>query len=178
MITNHLSVADSVSEPRTEQLTNKRTNMNYSGFNPSPGGVSLAAIAAEFGTPTYVYDGNKIIEQYKKLKSAFPGDHVKIKYALKSLNNPNILKLLRKQGAGLDAVSIHEVQLGLDCGFEPHEILFTPNCVSFDEIKMGVEAGIQINIDSISMLEHFGHHYQNTVPCCIRINPHIVGGGN
>jgi len=152
--------------------------MNYSGFNAAPGGVSLAAVAAEFGAPVYVYDGNKIIEQYKKLKSAFPGDHVKIKYALKSLNNPNILKLLRKQGAGLDAVSIHEVQLGLDCGFRPDEILFTPNCVSFDEIKKGVEAGVQVNIDSISMLEHFGHHYQNTVPCCIRINPHIVGGGN
>ncbi len=152
--------------------------MNYSGFNPAPGGVSLADIAAEFGAPIYVYDGNKIIEQFKKLKSAFPGDHVRIKYALKALNNPNILKLLRKQGAGLDAVSIHEVQLGLDCGFSADEILFTPNCVSFEEIKKGVEAGVQVNIDSISMLEHFGHLYRDSVPCCIRINPHIVGGGN
>ncbi len=152
--------------------------MNYSGFNPAPDGVSLADIAAEYGAPVYVYDGNKIIEQFKKLKTAFPGDHVKIKYALKALNNPNILKLLRKQGAGLDAVSIHEVQLGLDCGFSADEILFTPNCVSFDEIKKGVEAGVQINIDSISMLEHFGHLYRDSVPCCIRINPHIVGGGN
>jgi diaminopimelate decarboxylase len=152
--------------------------MNYSGFNPSPGGVSLLSVAEQFGTPVYVYDGNKIVEQYHKLKSAFPGDHVKIKYALKALNNPNILRLLKAQGTGLDAVSINEVQLGLSVGFRPDEILFTPNCVSFSEIKQGVEAGVQINIDSISMLEHFGHHYQDTVPCCIRINPHIVGGGN
>ena len=152
--------------------------MNYSGFNPAPGGVSLIELAREYGTPLYVYDGNRIIEQYKKLKNAFPGDHVKIKYALKSLNNTNILKLLKKHGAGLDAVSIHEVQLGLEAGFPATEILFTPNCVSFEEIRKGVEAGVQVNIDSISMLEHFGHHYQDTVPCCIRINPHIVGGGN
>ncbi len=152
--------------------------MNYSGFNPAPGGVDLTEIAVEFGTPLYVYDGDKIISQYKKLVEAFPGKHVKIKYALKALNNPNILKLLRKQGAGLDAVSIFEVRMGLAAGFLPYEILFTPNCVSFDEIKEGVDAGVQINIDNISMLEHFGHHYGSTVPCCIRINPHIIGGGN
>ncbi|HMT30657.1 MAG TPA: diaminopimelate decarboxylase, partial [Bacteroidia bacterium] len=152
--------------------------MNYSGFNAAPGGVSLLNVAEQFGTPLYVYDGEKIISQYRKLKSAFPGKHVKIKYALKALNNPNILKLLKKQGAGLDAVSIQEVRLGLANGFLPTEILFTPNCVSFDEIKEGVEAGVQINIDNISMLEHFGHLYGSSVPCCLRINPHIIAGGN
>ena len=147
-------------------------------FNYTPGGVSLLDLANEFGAPLYVYDGNKMISQYARLRNAFPGDHVRIKYALKALNNPNILKLFRKQGAGLDAVSIYEVQMGLQAGFRPDEILFTPNCVSFEEIKAGVEAGVQINIDSISMLEHFGHHYGSSVPCCIRINPHIVAGGN
>ncbi len=152
--------------------------MIYSDFNHNPGGISLAELVKEFGAPLYVYDGNKMISQYNRLRTAFSGDHVRIKYALKALNNPNILKLFRKQGAGLDAVSIHEVQLGLQTGFQPDEILFTPNCVSFDEIKAGVDAGVQINIDSISMLEHFGHHFGNSVPCCIRINPHIVAGGN
>lgn len=152
--------------------------MIYSDFNYNPGGISLAELVKEFGAPLYVYDGNKMISQYNRLRTAFPGDHVRIKYALKALNNPNILKLFRKQGAGLDAVSIHEVQLGLQAGFRSDEILFTPNSVSFDEIKAGVDAGVQINIDSISMLEHFGHHFGNSVPCCIRINPHIVAGGN
>ncbi|MBL0071503.1 MAG: diaminopimelate decarboxylase [Bacteroidetes bacterium] len=152
--------------------------MINSDFNHNPEGISLADLAKEFGAPLYVYDGNKMISQYNRLRNAFPGEHVRIKYALKALNNPNILKLFRKQGAGLDAVSIHEVQMGLQAGFQSDEILFTPNCVSFDEIKAGVEAGVQINIDSISMLEHFGHHFGNSVPCCIRINPHIVAGGN
>jgi diaminopimelate decarboxylase len=152
--------------------------MDYQGFNAAPSNVPLLTVAAQFGTPVYVYNGDKIIEQYQLLKKAFSGDHVKIKYALKALNNPNILKLLKKQGAGLDAVSIQEVELGLSAGFTAEEILYTPNCVSFEELKKAVKLGVQINIDNISMLEHFGHEYNNSVPCCIRINPHIVGGGN
>jgi diaminopimelate decarboxylase len=142
------------------------------------GGISVEEITRQHGTPLYLYHGEKIIDQYQKLKRAFPGNHVKIKYALKALNNISVLKLLRQQGAGLDAVSIQEVQLALRAGFQPGEILFTPNSVSFDEIKAGVEAGIHVNIDNISMLEQFGHTYGNSVPCCIRLNPHIVAGGN
>jgi diaminopimelate decarboxylase len=144
----------------------------------SMGGVSLLKICEEFGTPVYVYDADKIVAQYNRLKTAFSGVDVKIKYACKALNNINILKLLRKQGSGLDVVSIQEAMLGLKAGFSPSEILFTPNCVSFEEIKMGVEMGLTINIDNISILEQFGHTYGNKVPCCIRLNPHIVAGGN
>lgn len=131
----------------------------------------------QYGTPLYLYDGDKIITQYKRLQTAFSGVKLKVKYALKSSNNLNILKLLKQQGSGLDAVSIQEVQLGLLAGFDPAEILFTPNGVSFDEIVAAVELGVQVNIDNISLLEQFGHKYGSSVPCCIRINPHIVAGG-
>ena len=47
--------------------------------------------------------------------------------------------------------------------------------VKFDE---AVEAGVRINIDNISVLEQFGLKYGNKVPVCIRINPHILGGGH
>ncbi len=140
-------------------------------------GVPALDIVKEHGAPVYVYDGNRIVDQIKRLQNAFSGEHVRIKYALKALNNPNILKLVRSAGAGLDAVSIEEVELGLKAGFDPSEILFTPNSVSFDEIKRGVELGVHMNIDNISMLERFGHEYGDSVPCCIRINPHIVAGG-
>jgi diaminopimelate decarboxylase len=140
--------------------------------------VKLPDVAAEFGTPVYVYDAAKIISQYNRLKNAFSGATVKIKYAMKALNNINVLKLLQRAGSGLDAVSIEEVKIGLHVGFKPSEILFTPNCVSFEEIKAAVDLGVTINIDNISILEQFGHHYGNKVPCCIRLNPHIVAGGN
>ncbi len=138
----------------------------------------LLEIANEFGTPVYVYDANKIVAQYKRLKNAFQPLNVKIKYACKALNNSNILKLLKNEGSGLDAVSINEVHLGLQVGFTPAEILFTPNCVGFDEIKQAVQLGVQINIDNISILEQFGNEYGNRIPCCIRLNPHILAGGN
>jgi len=139
---------------------------------------ALLKIAEEFGTPLYVYHGEKIIDQYQRLKNAFPGVNVHLHYALKALNNINILKLLKKQGAGLDAVSIQEVQLGLRAGFLPAEIMYTPNCVDFAEIKEAVDLGVTINIDNISTLEMFGNEYGSTVPCCIRLNPHIMAGGH
>ena len=140
--------------------------------------AKLLEIAEEFGTPVYLYHGEKIVNQYQRLKGAFPGVNVHLHYALKALNNINILKLLKQQGAGLDAVSIQEVQLGLRAGYMPSEIMYTPNCVDFEEIKEAVTLGVIINIDNISTLELFGHEYGSSVPCCIRLNPHIMAGGH
>ncbi len=140
--------------------------------------ISYEQIALEFGTPTYIYDSEIIKRQYKILKNAFDGLDVKLHYALKALNNVNILRILKKEGAGLDAVSIQEIHLGLRAGYLAEEIMFTPNCVDFSEIKEAVEIGVHINIDNLSILEHFGNTYGSTVPCCIRINPHILAGGH
>lgn len=139
---------------------------------------TLQSIANTFGTPTYVYDANVTIQQYKKLHRAFDPLDVKLHYALKALNNVNILRLLKQEGAGLDAVSIGEIHLGLRAGFEPSKIMYTPNCVSFEEIQEAVELGVHINLDNLSVLEKFGSTYGGDVPVCIRINPHIMAGGN
>ncbi|MBO3699965.1 diaminopimelate decarboxylase [Roseivirga sp. E12] len=141
-------------------------------------GVDLIDLASEYGTPLYVYDADKIHQQFDRLKNAFSGVRLKVKYATKSLTNLSILKLLKHYGSELDCVSIQEVRLGLKAGFEPNQILYTPNCVSFDEIKEAVEIGVMINLDNISLLEQFGHEYHGSVPVCIRLNPHIMAGGN
>jgi len=141
-------------------------------------GVDLVGLADEFGTPLYVYDGEKIHDQYKQLTNAFTGLNLKIKYAVKALSNISILKLLRTIGAEIDAVSIQEVEMAMRAGFTAEQILFSPNSVSFAEYQKGVELGVQINIDNISILEQFGNHYRDTVPVCIRLNPHIMAGGN
>jgi diaminopimelate decarboxylase len=141
-------------------------------------GLDLLDVVNEFESPLYVYDAEKIGQQIESMKSAFPGLDMKIKYACKSLTNISILKLVRAKGAELDTVSIQEVYLGLKAGFKPEEILFTPNCVSFDEIQEAVKLGVMINIDNIAILEQFGHEYHNSVPVCIRLNPHIMAGGN
>lgn len=142
------------------------------------GGAVLTELANEYGTPLYVYDGDQIKRQYKRLSSAFQGIETRFLYACKALNNINIMRLLLKEGAGLDAVSINEVELGLLAGFQPQDILFTPNCVSMQEYERAVELGVRINIDNISILEQFGDRYGNNVPVCVRLNPHIMAGGN
>lgn len=141
-------------------------------------GLSVEQLGKEYGTPLYIYDGEKIKSQYQKLKQAFSGLNVRLKYAAKALTNANILQLLRKEGAGFDAVSINEVKLALKVGFSPTDIMFTPNCTAFSEIEEAIQLGVQINIDNIPFLEVFGEKYAGTVPVCVRINPHIQAGGN
>ncbi len=138
----------------------------------------LLQIEKEFKSPLYVYDANKIEEQYRRLTLAFNKiEKLKINYAAKALTNISILKFINKLGAGLDTVSVQEVLLGLHAGFKPENIIYTPNGVSLEEIEKVVEQKVQINIDSLYMLEQFGSKHPTT-PVCIRINPHIMAGGN
>ena len=138
----------------------------------------LIAIADEFGTPVYIYHAERIAEQYKKLKKAFSGCNARFFYACKSLTNVNVLKYMQTIGVSLDCVSINEVKLGLMAGFDKKDILYTPNCVDFEEVVEVKEMGVNINIDNISILEQFGHKFGNSYPVCIRLNPHIMAGGN
>lgn len=140
--------------------------------------VDLQALTKEYGSPLYVYDAEKIIHQLRTLKTAFSASDVKIKYAAKALTNLTILKLLRSYGSDVDVVSIEEAQLALRAGFKPGQIMYTPSGVDFAEIVEGVNLNLTINLDSLSALEKFGQKYQNTYPCSIRLNPHIMAGGN
>jgi diaminopimelate decarboxylase len=138
----------------------------------------LLQLVEQFGSPIYVYDAEKIKSQYNRLSKAFSKvDKLRINYAMKALSNVAILQLLKEMGAGLDTVSIQEVQLGLHAGYDPEKIFYTPNGVSLEEIEEVNAMGVQINIDNLSILEQFGTKHPN-VPVCIRINPHVMAGGN
>ena len=138
----------------------------------------LTELASSFGSPLFIYDAEKIHFQYKRLTNAFSKiERLRINYAVKALSNISVLKLLKTFGSNLDTVSIQEVQLGLFAGFEPQQIIYTPNGVSFEEIEEVAKMGVQINIDNLSVLEHFGAKYPE-IPVCIRINPHVMAGGN
>ena len=138
----------------------------------------LLHITYQHDTPCYVYDTLKIVEQFNKLKYSFKEvKNLKINYAVKALSNINILKLMKSLNSGLDTVSLEEIQLGLLAGFNSKDIIFTPNGVSLNELEEAATLGVQINIDNLSLLEQFGTKYPN-IPVCIRINPHIMAGGN
>ena len=151
------------------QLTNQRYTLT--------GGVDLLDLAARYESPLYVYDSAIMKRQYERLTNAFDVPSLTINYACKALTNLNILQLVRGYGAGLDTVSVQEVRLGLEAGFAPEDIIYTPNCVSLDELETARELGVRINIDNISILEQFGGKYPDT-PICLRLNPHIMAGGN
>ena len=139
--------------------------------------VDPLEIAREFGAPLYVYDAEVIQRQYHRLFDAFRVPKLRLNYACKALTNLNVLRVLRDLGSGLDTVSVQEVQLGLTAGFAPRDIIFTPNCVSMDELEQALSYGVRINIDNIEILEQFGQAHPE-VPVCLRINPHILAGGN
>jgi diaminopimelate decarboxylase len=141
-------------------------------------GLDVVELVEKYGSPVYVYQTSKMKQQYDSMLHAFKDIKVKINFACKALNNLNVLKFFKGIGSGLDAVSIQEVQLGLQAGFKPQDIMFTPNCVSIEEIIEGVKLGVKINIDNISILEQFGNLYGNKIPVCVRINPHILAGGH
>jgi len=138
----------------------------------------LLKIAKNFGTPTYVYDASKIQSQYLRLTNSFSTvKNLRINYAVKALSNISVLKYIKNLGAGIDTVSVQEVIVGLKAGFSPEKIIYTPNGVSIEEIEKVAEMGVNINIDNLSVLEQFGSQNPD-IPICIRINPHVMAGGN
>ena len=131
-----------------------------------------------FGSPSYIYDASKIKKQYNRLITSFKTvKNLKINYAVKALSNLSILKYINHLGAGIDTVSIQEVLIGIKAGFSPDKIIYTPNGVSINEIIKVSKMGVNINIDNLNMLEQFGSLHPE-IPVCIRINPHVMAGGN
>lgn len=139
---------------------------------------SLLALTEKYGSPLYTYDANKIESQYHRMANAFSTvKKLKINYAVKANSNINILKVLKNLEAGVDCVSIQEVQLALEAGFDVEKIFFTPSGISFEEMEEATQFGVQITLDSLSVLGKFGQKYPTT-PVCLRINPHVMAGGN
>jgi len=138
----------------------------------------LQQIASRYGTPVYVYHGEKIKDQFSRLQSAFTGTDVRFFYAAKALTNINVLKYIKSIGCNIDCSSINEVLLAVKAGFESGNILYTSNNIHFSEIETAAGLGVNINIDSLSNLEKFGEKYGHEYPVGIRVRPNIMAGGN
>ena len=138
----------------------------------------LLQAAAQFETPLYVYDAQRIRDQYQKLTTAFQKSDIQVFYACKALTNVNVLKVLNQLGSGVDCVSINEVKLALTAGVAPEKIIFTPNSVALEEYLEATALKVNINIDNLHLLESFGKHFGANYPVIIRLNPHIMAGGN
>ncbi|MCX6204242.1 MAG: diaminopimelate decarboxylase [Bacteroidetes bacterium] len=147
-------------------------------MNSSLSYEQLNKAADTYGTPLYVYHGEKIQGQYQNLLSHFSNKSTRFFYACKALTNIHILALVKNMGCNIDCSSINEVKIALHVGFDPANILYTSNSVAFEEIKEAVSLGVHVNIDSLSNLEKFGAAFGGRYPVGIRIRPDIMAGGN
>lgn len=142
-------------------------------------GINPVDLCAKYGTPLYVYDTEVIENQYNKLQKAFSDiKTLRINFAMKALSNISILKFMHSLGSCVDTVSIQEVKLCLHVGFQPEQIGFTPSGVPWEEIEEAVSLKVKIHLDSIPLLEKFGKKYGASYPVGIRLNPHVMAGGN
>lgn len=114
----------------------------------------VADLAAEFGTPLYVYDEQKIRENYRRAVDAFTRHYPDFRmfYAVKCCNNPAIVNILRQEGAGADCASVNEILLAKSVGLEGENIMFSGNFLSDEDIKAGLESGVVFNLDDESTL--------------------------
>ena len=142
-------------------------------------GINPIELCHKYGTPLYVYDTQIIENQYNILRGAFSEvKNLRINFAMKALSNISILKFMQSLGSCMDTVSVQEVKLCLHVGFKPEQIGFTPSGVTWDEIEEAVSLNVKIHVDSIPLLEKFGQKYGASYPVGIRLNPHVMAGGN
>ena len=137
----------------------------------------LLELAKTYGTPLYVYDADKVVENYRSLYNYIKYDKLQVHYALKANYNIALLKALRDAGAGLDTVSPGEVHLALALGFAPEKIIFTANNLTDAEVDEVQSLNVLFNIGSISRLKKYGKAYPGS-RVCVRFNPDVVDGEN
>jgi diaminopimelate decarboxylase len=139
--------------------------------------VDLARVAAEFGTPTYVYSGGTILDHYTRLDATLaPIDHL-ILYAVKANSNRAILKLLAEAGAGFDIVSGGELLRVIASGGDPAQCTFAGVGKSRDEIDYALEHGVlSLNVESEAELEQINDIARTKnvqAPIALRVNPDV-----
>jgi diaminopimelate decarboxylase len=153
--------------------TNEKGNLTI-------GGADVVKLADQYKTPLYVIDEERIKDNYKRLYNAFSSQYSDFKmfYACKANTNLAVMKILEKEGSGIDAVSPGEIYTSLLAGFDPSRILYTGNNVTDEELKFAVKSGVRINLDSISQLKRLSKIPEaQGMDISFRVNP-MVGAGH
>lgn len=149
-------------------------------------GVDLSRIAAEVGTPVYVYSSATIERHYtlfaQAVKAIAPEGKAHVFYAMKANGNLGVLKTLGALGAGIDTVSEGEVRKALAAGIPASRIVFSGVGKSEQELRFAVEAGIyQVNIETegeLDLLSKVAASLGKRQEAVFRVNPDIGAGGH
>jgi diaminopimelate decarboxylase len=139
------------------------------------GGLSATELASRFGTPLYVYDAAVLRRQLENVRSAFSGLPFQPFYAMKANSNVSLLRLIREQGFGCDAVSPGEIHLAMRAGFTSDAIWFTCSNVSDDDLRAIPDSRIVINVNSVTEIDRIVS-LGLTNPIALRVNPSVGAG--
>lgn len=140
-------------------------------------GVDLAALAARYGTPCYIYSRAAIEEQWRAFDAAFAArDHL-VCYAVKANSNIALLNLLARLGSGFDIVSLGELERVMAAGGDPRKVIFSGVGKRADEMRRALELGIYcFNVESAAELERLNEVAANLAlraPISLRVNPDV-----
>jgi diaminopimelate decarboxylase len=140
--------------------------------------VSLATIAREVGTPSYVYSAAGIREQYNLLSDAVGKLDARLHYSVKANSSIAILALLRKLGAGLDIVSGGELFRALKAGYEGKDIVFSGVGKTEREMEEALRAEVLLfNVESeqeLHVLDKVAKRLGVVAPVALRVNPEVL----
>src|SRR5579872_1938335 len=141
-------------------------------------GCDVRELVKKLGTPLYVYSENRLRENYRRLIHAYQKEYPRFKayYAVKSNNNPAIIKVLATEGAGADVACVNEILMAQAAGIPPKDILYSGVYNSDQDLRYAVENGVRLNLEDVSQLERLE---KIGVPkfLCFRINPGIGAVG-
>ncbi len=149
--------------------------MTHNPFKLLLGGVSAEDLVSEFGSPLYVYEEELVRNRYTELHDSITYPKMRIHYALKANSNLEILRMLRELGCGIDATSPGEVFLSLEAGFSADDIMFTGVNPSHQDLEYCHDAGVQVNIGSLNILDIWGRMFPDT-KVSVRVNPDVGAG--
>ncbi|MBS4001408.1 MAG: diaminopimelate decarboxylase [Desulfobulbaceae bacterium] len=138
----------------------------------------ISELADEFGTPLYVYDKQRIVENYNRLNNAFVKNYpkTKIHFSVKSNSNVHILSVFNQLGAGADCSSPNEVMLAQKAGFADRDIIYTGNYESYDDFESLKNFDVKINLDDSTSFDRLIEQFTPDI-VSFRINPGIGRGG-
>ena len=141
--------------------------------------AKLEQISKKHPTPFHIYDEKGMLEYARKFNEAFSwNEGFKEFYAIKAAPNPFLMKLLRKEGFGIDCSSMAELLLAEKVGMRGEEIMFTSNDTPAEEYQKAMELGAIINLDDIKHIDYLEKHAGLPELISFRYNPGALKGGN
>ncbi|MFN3913168.1 diaminopimelate decarboxylase [Hyphomonas sp.] len=157
-------------------------HFSYSGGRLHCEGVSLETVAAEVGTPCYVYSSATLVRHANVIAEAFRGQSVLIAYSVKANGNLAVLATLAAQGCGADVVSGGELLRARKAGIPASKIVFSGVGKTAAEMALALEQGIhQFNVESageLRLLSEVAARLGREAPIALRVNPDVAAGGH